>query len=497
MKERVLVAGLHHESNSFNPIITEERDFVVSRGEAIIEELQAQSSMAGIVDTLTLSGCQVVPTLFGRAVPNGVISRTFYYQIKEELLLFTQEALAEGPLQGATLALHGSMAVEGLDDPEGDLLEALREIIPDIPLFVALDMHTTYTEQMHTHADGFVGYKCAPHTDCYETGVHAAQMTLDVMRSHVIPTTAWVKIPFLVAGEKSETSTEPMKTLIEIAREVESAPSILAVSYLMGFPWADSPHCGVTALVVTDNDQGLADFEAERLARFFWEYREEFRFHTETYHPAKALRIALEAVALGEETPLYLSDSGDNPTAGSSADCTGFLELILKEKDLSKTLGKPILYGGIYDPQAVEACRGRVGERVELTFGACFDIATSKPITRLGVVKSFYTNYGPYQASMALFSTGYVDLVLVSEHIGFTEPDLFEALGADPRDREIVVCKLGYLTAQHKRISRRSIMALTRGSSHEILERLSYRRVPRPMFPLDKEFRPIFSVMGK
>ncbi len=494
MKERVLVAGLHHESNSFNPIITGAKDFVVSRGSEILTSLRPGASITGIVETLEHAGSEVVPALFARAVPNGIISRDFYYELKHELLRRVEESVADAPIQGITLALHGSMAVQELDDPEGDLLEALRKILPTIPLFVALDMHTTYTEAMHKHASGFVGYKCAPHTDCYETGAHAAQMTLDSMRNGVQATSAWVKIPFLVAGEKSETTTEPMKALIETIRKVEMSPSILAASYLMGFPWADSPHCGVTALIVTDNDQGLAAFEAERLARLFWECREDFTFHTETYQPKKALQVALDAVKQGGNEPVYLSDSGDNPTAGSSADCTGFLELIFEQKGLSEQLADPILYGGIYDPQAVELCRSAIGKQIEISFGAAFDKVTTKPLRASGLVKAFCDSYGPYRASMALFSTGHVDLVFVSEHIGFTEPELFEALGVDARTRQIVVCKLGYLTDPHKKIAGRKIMALTEGSSNEVLERLDYKRVPRPIFPLDREFTPDFSV---
>ncbi len=496
MKKRVLVAGFHHESNSFNPIITDEKDFSVLRGNQLFTQVQPHSSMAGIIDTLLKAQCTVVPVLLARAVPNGIISQSFYNGIKQEILSLAEAAELQDPIDGITLALHGSMAVEGVDDPEGDLLEALRRIFPAIPLCVALDMHTTYTQKMHKHSDACIGYKCAPHTDCYETGVHATEITLGMMRNEIAPTSSWVKIPFLVAGEKSETSTEPMKTLIHEIRHIEQEPEVLGVSYFMGFPWADGPHSGVSVLVITDNNKDLANFGAERWARVFWEFRNDFMFHTETYEPQEAVDVVLAAVKRGESTPIYLSDSGDNPTAGSSGDCTELLEILLSQPNLDQRVSHPILYGGIYDPLAVTECLNHVGEEIELTFGASFDKVTSKPLTKKGRVTSGVHNYGPYGAEMVLFSTGHVDIVIVSEHIGFTEPELFEALGVNPRNVEVVVCKLGYLTAPHRELAKRSIMALTKGSSNEVLESLPYKRIPRPMFPLDRDFEPEFTVFS-
>lgn len=494
MKKRVLVAGFHHESNSFNPIITGAEDFSILRRDQLFTQVPSQSSMAGIIDTLLAAGCTVVPTLLARAVPNGIISREFYLTIKQEILSSAEAAERECSIDGITLALHGSMAVEGIDDPEGDLLEALRRIFPAIPLCVALDMHTTYTSKMHSHSDACIGYKCAPHTDCYETGVHATRITLGMLNKGITPTSSWVKIPFLVAGEKSETSTEPMKTLMHEIRHIEENPEVLGVSYFMGFPWADTPHSGVSVLVITDNDQDLADFGAQRWARVFWECRNEFMFHTETYPPREAVDVVLKAVTNGEPTPIYLSDSGDNPTAGSSGDCTELLEVLLNHPRQGQDLTHPILYGGIYDPAAVAEALGCVGEDIEITFGASFDKITSKPLRIKGRVASVVHDYGAYGADMVLFSTGHVDIVIVSEHIGFTEPELFTALGVNPKDVEVVVCKLGYLTDPHRKIAKRSVMALTKGSSNEDLESLPYKRIPRPMFPLDRDFTPDFKV---
>jgi microcystin degradation protein MlrC len=481
--KRILTASLHHESNSFNPIITGRDDFSIQYGSELFSVLNDSDSISGVVKTLQDAGYELVPTVCARAVPNGLVSKELYLELKEEILVRARAAQKEAAIDALCLSLHGSMRIEEIGEAEGDLLESLREIFPTLPLFSSLDMHTTYSQRMHDFSDGYVGYKCAPHTDCFETGVHAARMTIAALEQGVKPVSAWVRVPFLVAGEKSETSTEPMKTLMNALRESEKHDGVMAANYLMGFPWADSPDSSVAVLVVTEEDESLARSEAVRLANLFWSHRGDFQFHTETYSQEEALNVAFQAVNEGP-TPVYLSDSGDNPTAGSSGDCTNFLKLIVKDKKTG-SLEQPILYGGFFDPESVTKCSDKVGEILELEIGAAFDIMTSSSLKMIGRVKAFLPAWGVYKSDLALFSSGGVEIVLTSKHIGFVDPQMFRDLGADPAQRQIVVCKLGYLTAMQKTVARRSIMALTEGSSNEDLGSLNYSLIPRPIYPLD------------
>ncbi len=484
MPKRILVAAMHHESNSFNPIIADREDFTLAFGKEIFDILRPNDSLSGIVYTLLGMGWEVVPLLSARAVPNGEISRPLYDELKADLIRRAKDARETGPVDGIVLSLHGSMRIQGLGKAEGDILAALREIYPEVPLFSSLDMHTTMSEQMHQLCDGFVGYKCAPHIDCSETGAHAARLAIAALTGTAKPVSAWCRIPMLIAGEKSETNTEPMKTLIKALRESEAKPGILAASYLMGFPWADHDNHSVSVYVVADGDPALAEAEAAALADLFWSYRNDFSFHTDTYPPKEALDAAFEIAGKGEK-PLYVSDSGDNPTAGSSGDCTGLLELFL-DHPRTLELNTPVLFGGIYDPAAAAACRGRVGEEITLNFGAAFDKKTTRRLQRTGRVKAHLESWGDYGCEMALFSIGNVDLVLLSKHIGYIGPEMFRALGAEPAERDIVVCKLGYLTDPHRRVAARSIMALSSGSTNEDLSTVPYTKINRPIYPLDR-----------
>lgn len=488
--KRILVAGLHHESNTFNPIIAGEEDFKVIYGDDVFNNFRENDSVTGVIKTLQGAGYEVIPAVFARAVPNGEVDYNFYIKIKNEILEKAKAALKDGPIDAITLSLHGSMRVKKQGEVEGYFLEELREMFPNIPIISSLDMHTTMTKRMHDNCDAFVGYKCAPHTDCYETGEHAAKMTIAVLENGAKPKSAWVRVPILIAGEQSSTFVEPMMGLIKELRECEKKEGIMAASYLMGFPWADNEDSSVAVYVVADGDKELAEREAVKLAEVMWSKKDDFCFQTETYEEKEALDIAFKAVKEGK-LPIYLSDSGDNPTAGASSDATGFLKLIMDD-DRTDNLEHPVIFGGIYDPIATKQCEGRVGEEITLTFGAKFDNNISTPITATGTVKSYIKDWsrrGMLQGDLALFNSCGIDIVLAEVHVGYVTPEMFTDLGVNPRDVEIVVCKLGYLTHEQSLVAKRSIMALTKGNTNEDLKTLDYKKIKRPIFPIDSDFQ--------
>ena len=73
----------------------------------------------------------------------------------------------------------------------------------------------------------------------------------------------------------------------------------------------------------------------------------------------------------------------------------------------TEQLKTPVLYGGIYDPEATLACKGKVGEEVTITFGAKFDTTTTQPITATGTVKAYVEKWKKTSipCDIALFSS--------------------------------------------------------------------------------------------
>ena len=487
MKKKVLVGGLHHESDTFNPIITNKNDIWVKRGQDLIDNI-GQDSCSGIIKTLIDNDYDVVPTLVARAVPNGEWDREYYLELKNE---FLNKLKIEKDLDALCLSLHGSMRVKGIGEAEGDLLKAIREIYPDILIVTSLDMHATITKEMIEYADGFVGYKCAPHTDTFETGVHAANIVIESLETGVKPTMSCVHIPFLVAGEQSETSVEPMNSLIEHLRnEEELDDKLYALSYLMGFPWADTEDNGVCALVVTKGDKEYADKKAMELAEIFWNRREDFCFYNETRMPEDALKHSIDSVKDGVY-PVVISDSGDNPTAGSSSDVTNFLKLILENKEICE-MDPKLIYQSFYDKEVVDLFMNKeIGTVLDIKLGAKYDTIKSSSVESKAKLLSKVEKFADAENSnLILLEVGGVDVIVSDKHIGCYDPEIIRALGVEVENRKIIVVKLGYLEPEIRSIAKRSMMALTTGSSDELFERLPYKVIKRPIYPLDKDFKP-------
>ncbi|GHT60767.1 hypothetical protein FACS1894109_18770 [Spirochaetia bacterium] len=499
---RILVGGMGHESNTLNPIITGENDFVITRGQELLNpNWSTWSSAAGIIATLKAAGCEILPVLQARAVPNGVVSASFYQKTKAEFLQRVRDALAEGSIDGVCLSLHGSMKVENLGCAEGDLVGAIRDILPEIPFTAALDMHGTITPELLRVVNGFAAYKTAPHIDCAETGALAAGMLLEALKTGKRLYTAYRRVPMLIAGEKSESEAEPMRSLIEACCQAEKRPGIQVASFLLGFPWADNEHNAVSALVTSLTDLGpaasagaadpaidAAESAAEELAAAFWQRRKDFVFRSEYYDSEGAMKAAYQAVLEKKEGPVFVSDSGDNPTAGAAGDATDLLEKIIATMDTVDKLLTPLLYSGFYDAPAVAACiKAGVGATIDTALGGNWDTVNGKKIPLRLEVLRIVRDFGPYKSDLVFAAHRNIRFTITSKHIGFGDEELLPALGVNAADYCLVVVKLGYLEPCFRSIAKRAIMATSRGCSNEVLETIPYKKIRRPLYPLDKD----------
>lgn len=467
---KIAIGGFFHESNTFNPIITGPEDFIVFEKEDIYANKNAYLIAKGIIDYFEdKEAYQLIPLIFAKAVPNGEIDKDFYMKLKKCFF----DYLAENPVVDAfVLALHGSMRVKDIGSAETDLLLEIKKRYPHIPVFCALDMHATITQAMMTHADAYVAFKTAPHIDAWETGFKAAEMADYSLSNQVKLSTAYAKVKCLIAGEKSETDCEPMKSLINELKRLEKEPEVISASYCLGFPWADTEENGVTAVVVTKDNYSKANTLAMALADQFKQSQSMFSFSMPSLSPAEALKVALNDIV----RPVFISDSGDNPTAGSTGDNTEFLRLLSCDlKD--KTNGKKILVAGIYDPVAVSTCENKMNQEITLKIGGVYDQMYCQPVELTGSAIGIVKDFGLFRATLILFKTNEFDLIITSKHIGFTNAEMFKALCIDYLNKDLIIVKLGYLTEDFREIAQKSYMALSRGCTDEVLSRLSYSEI--------------------
>ena len=431
----------------------------------------------------------LLPTIAAGAMPGGVVERSTYEKLKQAVLI-PQGVRDINDVDGVCLYLHGAMRAEGLDYCENDLLRDLRtQLGPDVPITIALDMHANIVAEMAENVDAMVAYHTAPHIDAFETGVRAAEILLQILEEGIQPRMGFAKIPFLLPGEMAQTSLDPMATMMKMVEEIEGHPDVLSASLANGHCWADIPDIGVAAVVVTKGDAELAQAEANRLATAFWERRAEFGVSAEAYPVEEAVEKAMAA----EESTVFLSDSGDNPGAGGTTDVPVMLEKLLAKQATS------VVIAGIWDIEAMEACAAAgVGQEVTLSVGGKLDKRHGTPLKVTGKVRQI-TDGHYYQGGVrrlptraksgpiAVLNIDGVDVILSSTRLSFVDPVQLRSLGLDPLDYRIVVLKRGYLTAPFQAISERSILAFSPGATNCDVTQMEFRRVNRPMYPLNSD----------
>ncbi|HEY9076575.1 MAG TPA: M81 family metallopeptidase [Anaerolineaceae bacterium] len=479
---RVLIGAIGHESNTFTPFLTKREDFHVFYGPALFERAGYRGSLEGIIDTLRNHGVEMVPTVSAGAMPGGVVERKAYEEFKRAVLEKAQD------VDGVCLYLHGAMRAEGLDSCESDLIHDLRSRLgKKVPISLALDMHANLMAEMIPQVNALVAYHTAPHDDTYETGVKAAEMLLAILEEGVDTQVGFAKCPFLLPGEMAQTALDPMRSMMKLVEAVENKPDVLSASLMNGHCWADLPDVGVAAVVVTRGKPEMAQAEANRLAQTFWDHRKEFGVSAEAYDVDEAVEKALSA----SQSPVFLSDSGDNPGAGGTTDVPLLLGKLIERG------AKSVVFAGIWDAEAVQAClEAGAGSEICLTVGGKLDKRHGKPLQVKGSVR-ILTDGIAYRGGerlpptrqrlgpVAVLNISGIDLILTSTRVSFEDPEQLRSLGLEPLEYQIVVLKRGYLTTPFQVISPRSILAFTPGATNCLIPRMEFTRLKRPAYPLD------------
>lgn len=473
---KIIIGLIQHESNSFNPTPTCLDEFNLILGGNILKNSDSyhNSSLEGIINVLQKHKVELIPTVVARPrSEGGLVAREAYLKIKNSLI--EELGKSGGDFSAVCFAFHGSMTVEDIGDAEGDLLEEIRNFVgEEIPVVCCLDMHAMLTKKMMVNADAFVGYRTAPHIDTLETGEKTAEILYDSLLNNYKLSTAAVGLPILISGEKSESAKPPMNELYSEIEKTDQIDGVLSSSYFLGFPWADVEfNCG-SALVVTRDNNDLAEKEALKLAEKFINRLPDFKFTTETHSFADAIEIACSE----KQSPIFIIDSGDNPGAGASQDITCTLEYLL-----SLGLEEKILYAVITDKDAYQDCV-EVGENKEIKvkIGRKDDNIGSKPIEIEGVIK---TTASYKNLNAAVITVQGIDVIITSKAIVLTEPEFFRTLELDFKDYKIAVLKSGYLDPKLEPYTKRVILGLSSGYTNQVLKDLNYSKIKRPIYPFD------------
>lgn len=474
---RIAIAGLAIESSTFSPALTYEEAFHAKLTDSVFSFYPFLSP-----DSLDRKRADWVPTLRAHALPGGTVTREAYESLVGKTLKMLKEA---GPYDGLFFDIHGAMSVVGLDDPEGDFIARIREVIGKEPIIsTSMDLHGNVSKRLAEHTDLITCYRMAPHEDAIASKKRAVDLLLERLENGKGKPRykAWIPVPILLPGEKTSTRIEPGKSLYAKVNPAARQEGILDAAIWIGYAWADEPR-NHAVVMVTGDDRKKVTTTAEQLANDFWEVRNDFEFVAPTATLEQSLDLALGSKA----HPYFISDMGDNPTAGGAGDVTWTLKEILSRQEFKSQKGPSVIYASIPGPELVEkALVAGVGASIEAYVGAAVDHRFAPPVKLSGTIMAI--EQGDINAETeVVVKVGSINVIVTKKRKPYHRESDFTRLGLNPRETDIIIVKIGYLVPELYDMRADWVMALTPGGVDQDLERLDYKRINRPMFPLDSE----------
>ncbi len=479
---RIAVAQLAQETNSFSPVATTMDDFAATglyRNAAVLDYArEGGSALSGFLSAVADHGAdqiEIVPLLKATAMSGGPVDTETYLALRDEIVAGVRDA---GRLDGIYLALHGAMGVEGIRDPEGDLLAELREVVgAEVPIGVSFDLHANITERRAELATFIVGYKTNPHRDFFETGYRSGEILTRTVLGEISPVMEVRKMRLLKGGGMNIDFLAPVRSIFREMDRMERRDGVLNVSNFMVHIWLDDPELGWSTVAVTDGDRELAALVADELADLNWEVRDV------PHPPALSAEEAVEKVrraflarAFGT---VVICDVADAVGAGAPGENTWILKAFLENDPELRT------YVPVRSASAAQtAFSAAIGETVTVNVGAELETTYNTSVEFTGeVVEKNETEL--YGKTVVLRDRG-IHLIVSERPTNARSPDYFRDLGLRPGGAGAVVVKnLFPFRFTFLWVNRKTLNVMTPGTTSIDVRELEYSQIPRPIYPLD------------
>jgi len=468
---RIGIAGISIECSTFSPAVTPLAAFRQREGEALLRSYPYLSP-----DSMMGKGAVWLPAMLASATPGGIVTRETYEILVNKTLDMIR---ANMPYDAFFYHIHGAMSVAGLDDPEGDFLERIRGIIGNDPVVsTSMDLHGNVSLRLAEYSDLITCFRMAPHEDSQISTRRAVVNLYERVTSGKGRPAykAWVAVPILLPGERTSTRVEPGKSLYAMIPDVEALPGVIDAAIWISYAWADEPRNQGIVMVVGDDKEQVGR-SAKSLAEKFWSVRHQFDFEA----PTKSLNECLDVAIASNKKPFFISDMGDNPTGGGAGDVTWTLARLLQRPEFKTPDGKTVIYASIPGPEMIAAAKkAGVGGYAEAIVGAMEDNRFEGPVKLSGTVM--------YSSDReAVIKAGSVYVIVTQERAAYHYERGMTDIGLNPREADIVIVKQGYLVPDWYNMQADWVMAHTRGGVDQDLVNLPYKRVVRPIYPLDPD----------
>ncbi len=487
---RFVIARMNHETNTFSPLPTPLASFSPYwDADARQAGEDSRTAMGAFIAFAKARGAKMITPLFATANPSGRVADAAFETMSQAIVA----AVGQG-CDAVLLDLHGAMVTETINDGEGELLSRIRQIAPEIPVGVALDLHGNITPRMLEKADILVGFKTYPHVDMYETGEHVVRVLAAMLDNNLQPARALSHPPILAQTLKMNTTVPgAMADAIESARQAEKRPGVHAVTVFGGFPIADIGETGMSVLVVAD-EPAVADTVARELAGAIWQSRQGFVYQEQRL--ADSVAAAAQAGETPGEGPVLMLDHGDNCMSGGTCDT---MDVLAEAIDQGL---QGILAGPIADRAAVAAMRqAGVDAAITLDIGNRWALpgigVDKRPLEMAGKVRALgrgeYVITGPTYTGMrcdmgeaAVLETDQACVLVVEKPHEPWDFGVFSCLGLEPRASRFLILKSRmYCRPVFEPIAKAVVECASLGVTSSNFDLFAFEKLERPIFPLD------------
>ena len=496
-KPRIALVGFVLESNGHSPVVGGD-DFVRFSGQEILDDLKRDAprgpaELPGFVDRLTALGdWEPVPITIQSGGAAGPVDQAFFDSFIGEV---SERLRAAGPVDGVYFPEHGAGTATTDADPDGTLMARVREIVgPESRLIASLDLHANVNDVMAGAVDMTCSYLTNPHVDQYARGAECAE-AMHAMFGGLKTAVGFVKVPLIPPSIAQNTKAGPYADHIAFGQSL-LGKGVMNVSICSGFSLGDTVKNGmsVTVTVTTRGDQALADRVAAQIANHVWAERERYLVTMTPLKDAVGMMVARNRdPALAS---LCFADAADNPGGGGRGNTPyilkGFLEAGCRDVVVAPVFD-PTLAAEAHERGAGAAFRARFNRAESTLYSDPFDwdcrvaaLHDGTIVGRRGIRAGRTFDMGP----SALLDCDGMRVVVTSKRLQFADPAIVECFDISMSSlRGLVVKSRGHFRAAVDEVftDDRIIEVDVPGLTTPILERVPFRHLPRPIYPLDRD----------
>ena len=478
---KVLIGTFVTESNANVPNMATIANYDIAFGDELIQKM-------GVKDIYDDAGIDLVPSIYADAGGHGVVSRNAFDYIESCFVKSVKEHLHE--LDGIYLFLHGASEVEGLGSGDHHIMKSIREITgPYFPIAVACDPHGNLCQEYADNCTIIRSYRESPHTDAQQTKRTVSKMLCELLHHRQNIRSIYRKLPLILGGEQSVSTDEPVLSINKYMDEMEKDERIRSASWHVGYLRHDCDVAGCGIIVVPNREEDIpfAEEKADELAKFVWDRRHEFHYTGLTAQPDEALKMALEK----EGKPVFITDSGDNTTSGAPGWNTYVLRQFLGVKDLKKR----VIFATIHDPKTYKQLLNvEDGQDAHIALGVNFDewsapVELDVTVKCKGPITGFmYRDHNKAYAHCVVVNVKGtpIDIMVADGRFAVVEIHQFADAGCPLENYDIAVVKQGYIFPELKEIGALCVMSLTMGATPQDTRNIPFKRIMRPMYPIDE-----------